>query len=67
MPTTTFNVSGMSCGHCASSVTEELSELGGVRDVDVAVETGEVTVTSDRDLTRDEVAAAIDEAGYQLV
>lgn len=63
---TTYTVTGMTCQHCAASVREELSELAGVTDVDVALDTGAVTVTSDQALNRDDVAAAVGEAGYQL-
>lgn len=63
---TTYTVTGMTCGHCAASVREEISEIGGVTAVDVNVETGAVTVTSDADLARDDVSAAVSEAGYTL-
>ena len=62
-----YTVEGMTCGHCATSVREEVSELEGVRSVDVDVESGRVTVTSDVPLTTDAVAAAVTEAGYRLV
>ncbi|PRY43337.1 heavy-metal-associated domain-containing protein [Umezawaea tangerina] len=65
--TATFTVSGMTCGHCVSSVTEEISELDGVTDVSVVLDSGAVTVTSSRELGQDEVKAAVTEAGYQLV
>ena len=65
--TTTYQVEGMTCGHCAGAVDRHISDLPGVCDVSVELETGRVTVCSDRDLTRDEVSAAVDEAGYQLV
>jgi copper chaperone CopZ len=61
-----WQVQGMTCGHCVASVTEELSELPGVESVDVALETGLVTVTSATELQRDDVAAAVTEAGYAL-
>ena len=64
---TVYTVTGMTCGHCASSVTEELSELPGVTDVAVDLPTGAVTVTSATELDRSSVAAAVTEAGYQLV
>jgi copper chaperone CopZ len=64
--TSTWHVSGMTCGHCVSSVTEELSEIEGVEDVQVVLETGEVTVTSAASLDRASVAAAVEEAGYAL-
>ncbi|GAA1481976.1 heavy-metal-associated domain-containing protein [Gordonia sinesedis] len=64
--TEVYTVTGMTCGHCAASVREELEEIDGVRGVEVTVDSGRVEVTSDRPLSRDEVAAAVDEAGYQL-
>ena len=63
---TTYTVTGMTCEHCVASVTEELSELAGVSQVDVELANGAVTVTSDRELGADEVRAAVTEAGYQL-
>ncbi|GAA4384908.1 heavy-metal-associated domain-containing protein [Tsukamurella soli] len=67
MTVETYTVTGMTCGHCAASVREEISEIAGVTGVDVNLETGAVTVTSDAELARDAVAAAVDEAGYALV
>lgn len=67
--TTTVRVSGMTCGHCVSSVTEELSALDGVHSVDVdlvAGGTSTVTVTSDAPLDDVAVRQAVDEAGYEL-
>ncbi len=64
--TSTWTVTGMTCGHCVASVTEELQEVAGVEDVAVTLETGEVVVTSAEPLTREAVEAAVGEAGYQL-
>ncbi|WP_199042906.1 heavy-metal-associated domain-containing protein [Glycomyces salinus] len=64
---TTYLVKGMTCGHCASAVTEEVSGLPGVEGVDVSVESGRVTVTSGAELATDDVREAVDEAGYELV
>jgi copper chaperone CopZ len=65
-----FAVHGMTCGHCASAVTEELKALDGVTDVQVSLVAGgtsAVTVDATRELTPAEVAAALDEAGdYSL-
>jgi copper chaperone CopZ len=69
MNTSTYAVTGMTCGHCASAVTSELKALDGVTDVTVELVAGgtsSVTVTSTRSLEETEVAAAVDEAGYQL-
>jgi len=64
--TTTWTVTGMTCGHCVASVTEEIGEIAGVEQVDVALETGVVTVTSETALDRATVEAAVTEAGYAL-
>jgi copper chaperone CopZ len=64
---TTINVSGMTCGHCVSAVTMELSLLPSVTEVEVDLEAGQVTITSDAALEQSQLAAAIDEAGYELV
>jgi copper chaperone CopZ len=62
----TFTVSGMTCGHCVQAVTSELAKLPGVTDVTVDLTSGVATVESGRTLDSTEVAAAVDEAGYEL-
>jgi copper chaperone len=62
----TFTVSGMTCGHCVQAVTSELAKLPGVSNVSVDLSTGVATVESSRALDSAEVAAAVDEAGYEL-
>lgn len=69
--TTTYPVTGMTCEHCVGAVTSELTALPGVSDTSVdlvADGTSQVTVTSQRRLTDEQVIAALDEAGdYHLV
>lgn len=67
MVTTTYQVQGMSCAHCVSSVSTEVGAIPGVRGVDVDLPSGKVTVTSDSPLDTETVRAAVDEAGYDLV
>ena len=62
----TWTVSGMTCGHCVASVSEEIAEIEGVSDVAVVLETGTVTVTSAGPLERADVESAVSEAGYVL-
>ncbi|CRK52556.1 copper insertion chaperone and transporter component [Rhodococcus sp. RD6.2] len=62
----TYTVAGMTCQHCVASVTEELTEIAGVTEVVVDLGTGRVDVTSDAPLDRAAVAAAVEEAGYEL-
>ena len=57
----------MTCGHCVNAVTEEVSAIEGVESVDVDLATGTVTVSAAADPTREQMAAAVDEAGYALV
>jgi copper chaperone len=62
-----YTVAGMTCEHCASAVTQELTAIPGVRAVQVDLGDGRVSVTSDGPLAPDTVQAAIAEAGYELV
>ncbi|WP_457964434.1 cation transporter [Arthrobacter sp. D1-29] len=68
--TTTVSVSGMTCGHCVSSVSEELEALAGVEAVDVDLNAGgisTVTITSSDELSPSEIGEAVAEAGYLVV
>ncbi|WP_448615647.1 heavy-metal-associated domain-containing protein [Modestobacter sp. URMC 112] len=67
MSTTDYAVHGMTCGHCAGAVTEEVSKIPGVTGVQVDVTAGRVTVETDQPVSGDAVAAAVDEAGYEVV
>jgi copper chaperone len=64
--THTYTVEGMHCGHCVSSVTEEVQEIPGVDDVQVVLESGALTITSREPVDDDAVRAAVAEAGYQV-
>ena len=67
---TSYRVAGMTCSHCVTAVTEEVSSLPGVAAVEVdLVPSGEsvVRVTAAEPLSLDAVRAAVDEAGYDLV
>jgi len=64
--TTTYAVTGMTCGHCELSVQEEIAEIDGVLEVTADHTTGQVTVTSAEPLDPAAVAAAVDEAGYAM-
>jgi copper chaperone CopZ len=65
-----YAVAGMTCGHCVSAVTDELTQLPGVISVSidlVAGGTSAVHVISDGALDDAAVREAVDEAGYELV
>jgi copper chaperone CopZ len=68
--TTTYDVLGMTCGHCVQAVSGELCELPGVLDVEVELVAGgrsTVRVVSEQPLPAEAVRDAVDEAGYDLV
>lgn len=63
----TFNVEGMSCGHCKAAVEEELNKLSGVERSNADFEKGTVEVRYDGDLvTVEDIRAAVEEAGYTV-
>lgn len=67
MITTTYTVSGMTCGHCVQAVTTEVTAIPQVTAVAVDLPTGAVTITSAVTIDVGALRAAIDEAGYALV
>jgi copper chaperone len=70
MATTTYPVTGMTCGHCVSAVTSELASLGGVSAVTVDLVpdgVSRVNVTSDCPLPAEAVTEALDGAGGYLL
>jgi copper chaperone len=66
MRSVTVNVTGMTCGHCAMSVREEVENIPGVIGVDVDVDSGKVTIDSEAPIQADAIQGAVQEAGYQL-
>lgn len=65
-----YLVDGMTCSHCVSSVTKELSALDGVRSVDVDLNAGgssRVMVINSAPVPTGDIRAAVTEAGYELV
>ncbi|SDE67459.1 Copper chaperone CopZ [Blastococcus fimeti] len=66
MTTASYTVVGMTCGHCVASVTEEVSAVPGVGAVEVDLESGGLTVTSDAPVDEAAVRAAVEEAGYSV-
>ncbi|MDQ0954725.1 copper chaperone [Streptomyces phaeochromogenes] len=64
--TTTYAVSGMTCGHCKATLTEAIGELDGVTGVDVDLATGRVTVVATTEPDDTLIAEVVDDAGYEL-
>jgi copper chaperone CopZ len=61
-----YAVSGMTCDHCVTSVTEEVTEVAGVDGASVDLTAGVLTVTGDA-FTDEAIRAAVAEAGYEVV
>lgn len=62
-------VAGMTCSHCVSSVSDELSTVDGVESVTIDLNAGatsRVTIHSAAPVDHAAVKAAVEEAGYTL-
>ena len=62
--TVVYTVPGIHCAHCAASIREEVSEVAGVDNVEVDIDSKVVEVSGD-ELSDDALRAAIREAGYE--
>ena len=60
-----YTVTGMTCAHCVMSVTEEVSEVAGVTNVDVDLASGRLSVSGDG-FADDAITAAVEDAGYEV-
>ncbi|MFD6225994.1 heavy-metal-associated domain-containing protein [Streptomyces sp. NPDC060232] len=63
---TVYAVAGMTCGHCRDAITKAVGAVDGVSRVEVDLASGQVTVVSAADLDDRVIAAAVDEAGYEV-
>jgi copper chaperone len=60
-----YTVPGMSCAHCKSAITDEVTSVEGVREIDVDLETKHVVVRGEA-LDDAAIREAIAEAGYEV-
>ncbi len=60
-----YQVTGMTCGHCETSVREEVSQVPGVENIEISAQTGRLVVTGSVDDMQ--VVQAVEEAGYSAV
>ena len=67
MTTETLTVKGMTCGHCVQAVKDEVGAIDGVQDVQVDLDSGRVVVVAEAPIAPERYAAAVDEAGYEVV
>ncbi len=66
MASASYTVQGMTCSHCVSSVTEEVSAVPGVDDVQVDLDSGAMTVSGNNLPDDAAIRAAVAEAGYSV-
>lgn len=65
-----INVDGMTCDHCVKAVTEEISKIPSVIEVNIDLHAGEispVTITAGDEISDADIATAVEEAGYSIV
>lgn len=67
MSTTTYQVTGMTCGHCELSIREEVGQVPGVETIEVSARTGTLVVSGAESIDDAQVLAAVEEAGYSAV
>ena len=63
--TSTCTITGRTCGHCVAAVTEQVSKLPGVEQVEVGLETGALAVTSSQSIDPVAIRASVEDAGCQ--
>ncbi len=61
----TYTVAGMTCNGCVNKVTNAVTEVPGVDDVDVDVATGKLEIFGSADDSA--VRAAVAKVGYKIV
>lgn len=61
-----YSVPDVSCEHCVSAITGELTKIEGVRDVRVDLEAKTVTVDASESVPEDKIREGIDEAGFDI-
>ena len=66
LPTRTYTVDGMTCGHCRAAVIQEVLQVAGVKGADVDLDAKKLTVAGES-FDDSAIQAAVDEAGYTLV
>lgn len=67
MSTIEYKVTGMTCGHCESSIKAEVGQIAGIQSIAVSAKTGKLLVTSHTGLDDAAVLGAVEEAGYEAV
>lgn len=63
---TVLKVKGMSCQHCVMSVTKALSQLEGIKNIQVDLAKGEVRFENTKEVTSNRIEKTIKDAGYEV-
>ncbi|HUS57941.1 MAG TPA: cation transporter [Planctomycetota bacterium] len=62
----TLKVKGIACGHCVKTIQQTLSQMRNVKNIKIDRSCGVVAAEIDETLTRDDLAAAIADAGFEV-
>ena len=63
----TFEIKGMTCGHCEGRVTSEILTIPGVTEVIASAEKANVMVESEAEILQESIELAVQRAGYSVV
>lgn len=67
MSTVTYTVPNISCAHCVHTIQSELSEVPGVKTVQVDLNTKKVVVSFDSPVTHESLVKLLTEIDYPPV
>ena len=63
---TRIKIEGMSCQHCVNAVTQALSDLDGISDVKVSLETRDAVFESTGQVDMNTIRKAVEDQGYKV-
>jgi copper chaperone len=61
-----YKVPDVSCDHCVSAITNELTQIDGVENVQVNLQSKMVTVVASEEVAEQSIRDGIDEAGFDI-
>lgn len=64
--TTTFQLSGLHCESCKKITEKRVKKIAGVTQAETNLETGELSITAERDVTKQEVTQVLEGTDYQV-
>ncbi|MDD6275366.1 MAG: heavy-metal-associated domain-containing protein [Clostridia bacterium] len=62
-----LHIEGMSCSHCAATVEKKLSEIKGVSDASVDLDSKTAKVRLRKEVDDSVLTSAVDDAGFAVV